>query len=125
MKTSKSTNSGSNSVETVVSSSASSPVRPPASSPRPPIDDILRKHNLSIDDLVKCGREGLLATKESNQFNEDGDRLEVPDYNVRHKYFDSFMNLLGYLKPSSLSVNVVQVSNEERELLEAYKRGAN
>lgn len=89
---------------------------------RPIIDDVLRKHKLSIDDLVKCGKEGLLAMKEIGGYDEEGDKREVPDYNVRHKYFDSFMNLLGYLKPGSVNVNVVQISAEEKELIEAYKR---
>lgn len=88
---------------------------------KPTIDVVLRKHNLSIDDLIKCGKEGLLANKDSSKFDEDGNIIEIPDHNIRHKYFDSFMNLLGYLKPNSVNVSVVQVSKEEKELLEAYK----
>ncbi len=88
----------------------------------PSIDDILAKNKISIDDLIKCGKDGLTATKEGHGFDEDGEKIEVPDYNVRHKYFDSFLNLLGLLKNNSVNVQVVNISKEENELLEAYRR---
>ncbi len=89
------------------------------------INDILKKNKISVDDLIRCGKEGLLATKEGGGFDEEGEKIEVPDYNVRHKYFDSFLNLLGLLKSNNVNVQVVQISTEEKELMEAYRRGSN
>lgn len=83
------------------------------------VEEILKKQNLTIDDLIKCGREGLGAVK--TRSSKYGD-IEEADYNVRHKFFASFMELLGYMKKDSVSVQVVNVSPAERELLEAYRR---
>lgn len=89
---------------------------------RPSIDIVLRKHNLTIDDLVTCGKEGLIAYKKC--YDRYGDPLDVlePDHNVRHKFFASFMLMLGYLEKDSVNVTVTQVSQAEKELLDAYKR---
>ncbi len=88
---------------------------------RIPIDAVLRKHNLSIDDLIKCGREGLLATRIVR--DRFGDVVaEDPDNATRHKFFASFLELLGYMKKDSVNVQVVNISAEEKELLDAYKR---
>lgn len=91
---------------------------------KPSIDAVLRKHNLTIDDLILCGKRGLNAKKVIK--DRDGDFVEeLDDFNVQHKFFASFMLMLGYLKESSVSVNVAQISTEERDLMDAYRRVVN
>lgn len=86
-----------------------------------PIESILNEEHYSLKDLVQCGIEGLKATKSiRDAYGEVHD--DMPDYNIRHKYFESFMSLLGHMKANSVNVQVVQISKEERDLLEAYKR---
>lgn len=89
---------------------------------KPTVEEILKKQNLTIDDLIKCGKEGLTAVK--RMYDRDGDLIDdpEPDYNVRHKFFASFLELLGLMKKDSVSVQVVNISAEERALLDAYSR---
>ncbi len=91
-------------------------------SSRPTIEDVIKKHKLSIDDLIVCAKEGLKATRDGHDYDDDGDKVQIPDHNVRHKYLESLLNILGYLKPQSISIQNVQISTEEKELLEAYKQ---
>jgi hypothetical protein len=82
------------------------------------IGEICRRHRLSVDDLVKCGREGLEATKIVKvQYGEDE---EVPDWSTRHKFFASFMELLGYLKGPGTTVNVGREA--EAKVIEALSK---
>ncbi len=94
----------------------------PTTESRPPIDAVLRKHNLSIDDLIKCGREGLLATRIVR--DRFGDVVaEDPDNATRHKFFASFLELLGYMKKDNINVTqVMNITAEERGYLDAYKK---
>lgn len=85
----------------------------------PEILSVISKHNLSVDDLIKCGKEGLSATRDIK--DRDGDIIDtVPDWNIRHKFFSSFMELLGYLDGPGTRVVVSSESKKEAE--EAYKR---
>lgn len=84
------------------------------------VEEILQKQNLSIDDLVICGKQGLQAKRIVR--DRYGDVIaEDPDMATRHKFFASFLELLGYMKRDSVNVQVVNISPEENELLEAYK----
>lgn len=88
---------------------------------RPTIDAILEKQKISADDLFMCAKKGLTAKK--NVRDRYGEVIEVEDdFQVQHKFFESLSNMLGYLKPQSVNVQVVSISTEERELMEAYKR---
>lgn len=88
---------------------------------RPTIDEILHKQKLTIDDLFKCANDGLKAEKVVR--DKYGDEVcREPDHIIRHKFFESLANMLQYLKPSSVNVQVLQVSEKEKELLNAYKR---
>lgn len=88
---------------------------------RPTIDAILKKQNLSVDDLFKCAKDGLLAERVvRDKWGDEVDR--EPDHAIRHRFFESLANMLQYLKPTSVNVQVVQVSAEERELIDSYKR---
>ncbi len=85
-----------------------------------PIYQVLKSNNITIEDLMKCGKEGLIATRSIK--DKYGDVVEVePDHNVRHKYFDSMLNMLQILKPASVNVQMVNISAEEKELLDSYK----
>lgn len=87
---------------------------------RPTIDAILKQQNLTTEDLFKCAKDGLSANKIVR--DKYGDVVDVePDHNVRHKFFESLANMLQYLKPQSVNVQVVNISAEEREIIEAYK----
>lgn len=89
---------------------------------RTPIETVLRKHGLGLDDFVVALKEGLSASKDLK--DRYGDLIEtIPDHNTRHKFFASGMELLGYIKSSAgVNVNIVNISKEERELIDAYKR---
>ena len=87
---------------------------------KPTIDDVVRRHGLSVDDLVRCGKGGLEATRQIK--DRDGDLVEeVPDWNVRHKFFSSFLELLGYINGPGTTVNV-GATEEKKEAEAAYKR---
>lgn len=86
------------------------------------IEEILHKQRLSIDDLVRCGKDGLEAQKiiRDRYGNEVGTE---PDFPTRHKFFASFLELLGYMKKdTNITVGVNNMSPEEKEWLAAYKR---
>lgn len=85
------------------------------------INSVIRKHGLTIDDLVKCGKDGLMAERVIK--DRDGDEVDrVPDWNVRHKFFSSFLELLGYLKGNGTVVNNMVVGESKRLGDEAYNR---
>lgn len=87
---------------------------------RPEIEALLRRHNLSVDDLIKCGKGGLVATKEIK--DRDGDIVDsVPDWNVRHKFFASFLELVGLLHGVGTTIKI-GTSEEKKQADEAYKR---
>ena len=57
------------------------------------VTDIAGKHGVTIDTLLKHGAEGLRASRILK--DRDGEVIEeVPDWNVRHKYFHDFLELL-------------------------------
>lgn len=89
--------------------------------PRQLLDEALRHNGISIDYLIKHGREGLEAVRTQR----DGDGMiidEQPDINARHKYFNSFLLLLQLIKDNSTSVQVVNISPEEKSLMDSYRR---
>lgn len=87
---------------------------------KPIITEVLHKHNLKVDDFVKCLKRGLSAKRVIK--DRDGEVVdEVEDMNVQHKFFVSGMELLGYLHGSSTVVNV-GVSEVKKEAEEAYNR---
>lgn len=86
---------------------------------RPSIDDVVKKHGVSVDDFVKCMKGGLSATRMVK--DDMGISEEVADWNVRHKFFATGMELLGYLRGSGTTVNVNQ-TEEKKEAEEAFKR---
>lgn len=87
---------------------------------KPIITEILNKHNIKVDDFVKCLKRGLSAKRVIK--DRDGEVVdEVDDMNVQHKFFVSGMELLGYLHGSSTVINV-GISEAKKEADEAYKR---
>jgi hypothetical protein len=88
---------------------------------RQDIDIVVRRHGLTIDDLVRCGKGGLEAVRTIK--DRDGDLVdEVPDWNVRHKFFSSFMELLGYIKGQGVTVNnVTQIMELDRDKEEKFQ----
>ncbi len=84
-----------------------------------PIEEVLDKHNLKIDNFVVALKEGLTA--EDIRIDRYGDEVaRVPDHATRHKFFASGMELLGYLKSVGTTVTVSQITATEREILEMY-----
>ena len=81
---------------------------------------LLTKHGCSLDELIKVGVEGMKSTRIVR--DRYGDVVaEDPDGQTRHKYFASFIELLGLIKKESINVSVVNISQRERELLDAYR----
>ena len=86
------------------------------------IDEVVRRHGLTIDDLVKCGKAGLEANRDVK--DRDGDVVDtIPDWNVRHKFFSSFLELLGYLNGPGTNIQINTEGKKQAE--EAYRRWRN
>ena len=79
--------------------------------------------------LYKGIREGLGAMRTGRVLDADGDLTteEVPDYNVRHKYIETGLKIIGDLVEVKTEVNVdasqrtLQISVAEREELERLR----
>jgi hypothetical protein len=89
---------------------------------KPTIESILTKHNISVDDFVKCLKRGLSATRAIK--DRDGDIIDtVEDLNVQHKFFASGMELLGYLKGNGTTINNnFEHTPEGREIISMYRK---
>ncbi len=84
------------------------------------IDLVVAKHGVTVDDFVVCMKGGLSATRDIK--DRDGDIIDtIPDWNVRHKFFATGLELLGYLRGNSTVVNVVN-TEAKKEAEEAFKR---
>lgn len=85
------------------------------------LDAALKKHGFKIDDLVTCGIRGMNAKKLVR--DSYGDVLEeLEDHATQHKFFHSFLLLLGMIKEGGSTTQVVVISPQEREIVEAMKR---
>lgn len=85
------------------------------------IHTLLKKHNMSVDKLIEVGVRGLSATKPVR--NRYGEVVEDdPDNTVRNKYWTTLVTAAGMIKPVSVGVQVVNLTPQEKELIDAYKR---
>lgn len=88
---------------------------------RDALNAVLKKHKFSVDDLVSCGIRGMAAKKYVR--DSHGDIVEeLDDHGVQHKFFHSFLLLMGLIKEGGSTTQVVVISPQEKELLEAYKK---
>lgn len=84
------------------------------------INEVVRRHGVTVDDFIVCMKGGLAATKDIK--DRDGELVEtIPDWNVRHKFFSTGLELLGYLRGNAPIVNIGDVE-AKREAENAYKR---
>lgn len=84
----------------------------------------LKKAGVTRELIYSKLYEGLNAVRVKIDSDERGEPVEVqvPDLIIRHKYIDTAARIYGDLKETNVSVGVqVNVSKEERELLDAYK----
>ena len=84
------------------------------------INDVVAKHNVTVDDFVECMKGGLSATKDIKDI--DGEFIDsVPDWNVRHKFFATGLELLGYLRGNGTNITNNIISAEAKKMNEEFK----
>lgn len=81
---------------------------------------VMKGAGISVKELVEHGKKGLNATK--TRYDRDGDEIEnVPDWNIRHKYWSGFCEIFKLVHGTGTTVNVQQIlENKEEE--EEYRR---
>lgn len=72
----------------------------------------LLEEDMPLKELLKTGKEGLQAWKPDSNDPE----AKIPDFAVRHKYFETGLELHNKIKKGSTTVFPVQINvNEDRD----------
>lgn len=81
-----------------------------------------KRIGMGLDDYLTAVKDGLVATKTT--VDKYGDEHVEVDHATRLKAATMGLEVEGYMKKASgVSVSVAVISTEERELMEAYRRG--
>lgn len=86
------------------------------------ITSACKRIGMGLDDYLTAVKDGLVATKTT--VDKYGDEHVEADHATRLKAATMGLEVEGYMKKTNgVNVSVAVISTEERELMEAYRRG--
>lgn len=85
------------------------------------VSKICAENGVTLETLCETLGAGLKARRMT--LDKYGEEHYEEDFGNQHKYMMTALELLKYVKSPGVNVQVVNISVEERELLDAYKRG--
>lgn len=84
------------------------------------VERVCAENGVTLVELCKTLAKGLKAQKLT--LDKFGDEHIEDDFGNQHKFLMTALELLRYVKSAGVNVQVVNISVEERELLDAYSR---